>query len=307
MRVLLTGSTGFIGSHLLEKLIDLSIPTAILIRKESIVARIKELLTHATVIYADLGDLTPVEETILHFKPDHLLHLAWSGIENRFHNDYDQISQNLVHLTNLMQLAEKCNIKKIIGFGSQAEYGPQTSAIAETMPECPTTLYGASKLAAYQILKVFCQLKNIDFVWIRLFSIYGPKDNNSWFIPSLIRQILNKNEPSLTEGKQLWDFIYISDVIDAIISILQTPESKGLFNLGSGKSLPIKKVAEQIRDIINPTIKLHFGRIPYRPDQVMNLKADVKKLSVTTGWSPKVDLQKGLEHTISWCTEEIPF
>jgi len=304
MRILLTGATGFIGSHLLEKMVQQEIPVAIILRESSDTSRIKHLLKSVTVIKGDLSDIASIESQIVAFQPEVLVHLAWYGVENRFRNEYQQLSLNLLHVSNLLQIIEKTPIKKIIGFGSQGEYGPHAETLDENYHPKPTTLYGVSKLCAYQIMQVFCQQKNIDLAWIRLFSIYGPKDNTSWLIPSVIKDLLAKNSPPLTEGKQFWDFLYVSDAVQAIMGVIESPNATGIFNLGSGASVTIRKVVETIRHFIDPAIELGFGQVPYRPDQVMFLEADTRKLKTTVGWHPKVSLEEGLQHTIAWYQQQ---
>lgn len=304
MRVLLTGATGFVGSHLLEKFIQMKIPVAIILRKDANIWRIRELLNDAVIIEGDLKNAADLEQQIIDFKADTLVHLAWHGVENRFRNEYQQISTNLCCVANLLEIAEKADIKHIIGFGSQGEYGPQNVPIDENIMPCPTTLYGAAKLAAYHLFNTFCSQKKIKFSWVRLFSIFGPKDNDSWLIPTIIKELLLQKEPALTEGRQMWDFLYVEDAVNAIIGILQTQNCEGVFNLGSGVSLPIRSVVEKIRDLTNPKIKLGFGLIPYRSDQVMFLEANINRLKDVTGWHPKICLDEGIQRTISWYQQQ---
>jgi nucleoside-diphosphate-sugar epimerase len=300
MRILLTGATGFIGSHLLKKLMMINVPVAILVRKKSDNWRILEMQKEVHVIQGELENIASITGPIINFKPDTLVHLAWYGVENRFRNDYQQVSLNLTHVANLLQLAEEACIKKIIAFGSQGEYGPQNIPIDEKVIPRPTTLYSAAKLSAFHLFNVFCKQQSIDFSWIRLFSIYGPKDNGSWLIPTVIKQLFLKREPALTAGTQKWDFLYIDDAVDAIIKILQTENTNGIFNLGSGRSLAIREIVEKIRDNIDPALELGFGLIPYREDQVMFLEANIEKLKTLANWMPQIGLDEGLQKTIAW-------
>jgi UDP-glucose 4-epimerase len=302
MRILLTGATGFIGSHLLAELVNNKIPVAIVLRPEANHWRIRDLLPQVTVISGSLDDNASIEKPILDFAPDTLLHLAWYGVENRFRNEYQQLSTNLTHLTNLLAITDKLAIKKIIGFGSQGEYGPRAATINEDLPPNPTTFYGVAKLCAHNILKWYCEQRQIAFAWIRIFSIYGPKDNSSWLIPMVINEILNDTEPKLTEGKQLWDYLYVTDAARAILAVAQNP-CTGIFNLGSGQAVTVKTVVEKIRQYINPAISLGFGQVPYRPDQVMFLQADIGRIKQATGWSPQVNLDEGIQQTIAWCKQ----
>lgn len=300
MRVLLTGATGFIGSHLLERLLAMKFPVAILIRNSSDTWRINEFMDRAVVIRGDLSDAQAVQKPVSDFAPNILVHSAWYGVENRFRNEYEQLLLNLSYTTDLLKIIENTNIKKIIGFGSQGEYGPQSEPIDEHIKPCPTTFYGTAKLCVFNILDMFCRNKNIDFSWMRLFSIYGPKDNDSWLIPMVINKILSSEEPALTEGRQLWDFLFVDDAVDAIIGMIMSDNCQGIFNLGSGSAITIRQVVEKIRDIINPSVSLGFGRIPYRPDQVMFLQAKTDKLRAAVSWNPRISIDTGIQQTISW-------
>ena len=110
---------------------------------------------------------------------------------------------NLSQIINLIEVVKTTKINTIIGLGSQAEYGPYSQPIHEGMPTRPTTWYGVAKLGAYQILELFCQQNKLRFSWLRLFSAYGPMDNPSWLISSLITSLLEGQPLSLTKDKHL--------------------------------------------------------------------------------------------------------
>lgn len=229
-----------------------------------------------------------------------LFHLGWYGVENSLHNDDDMISVNLKTSISLSKIVLKSNIKTVIALGSQAEYGPYHCVIHESCSTNPTTLYGIAKLSAYNIFNYYMKSKDIRFVWLRLFSSYGPSDNDNWLIPYLIKTLANGKSPILTKGEQIWDYIYIDDVINAIIACFNTNYTRGIYNIGSGIGYPLKMVVTKIRNMVNPNIKLNFGELPYKQDQIMVLQADNTKLKMETGWQPLVELEKGLEYTVKW-------
>lgn len=301
MRVLLTGASGFVGSHVLIELLEQEIPVAILLRSSSDVWRIQSHLDQVTIIRGELTRTDQILPQISKFSPDTLINLAWNGVENKFRNDSKQITENLKLIEILFEIAKNSGIRSFIGIGSQAEYGPRNAITGEEDETLPSTLYGVAKLSAFHLLKVLCQANDIRFAWLRIFSSYGPKDNPDWFIPYLIKQFLIHETPKLTKGEQLWDYIYVSDAANAIIKVANTHAATGVFNLGSGKINTVKYIAETIRDIINPTLPIDFGAIPYRSDQVMHLQANVKRLEKMVGWQPAVSLEDGIEKTIEWC------
>lgn len=300
MRVLLTGASGFIGSHLLTQLLTHAIPTMVLLRERSNTWRINSQLPQVERINTDALEPELLLERVQAFAPDVLIHLAWYGVENSYAQDANQLVKNITYIQNLFTLAEQAGIKSIIGLGSQAEYGPRNAVLDEQALTQPTTLYGVAKLSAYYLLRALCARQQIRFAWLRLFSSYGPKDNTTWFIPYLILELLQGRVPQLTKGEQRWDYVYVEDVVSAIMRIAAHPTAAGIFNVGSGEANTVKQLAETIRDLLNPSIELALGAVPYRPDQVMHLQADINRLQQTVDWQPQVSLTQGIEKTVRW-------
>jgi nucleoside-diphosphate-sugar epimerase len=300
MKVLLTGATGFIGSFLLKKLVAEGHEVVILARLKSQFYRIEDVINNITIIYTDYFNLNECETEIMDFNPEVVYHIGWLGVENTMHNDESLLFKNIQSTLSLVKVIIKCNVKVVVALGSQAEYGPYRCFINETQSANPTSLYGIAKLSAYNIFRYYLNANNIRLVWLRLFSSYGPSDNPNWLIPYLIRTIAEGKSPALTKGEQIWDYLYIDDVVSAIMACVNTKNASGLFNLGSGIGYSLKSIITQIRDIIDPNISLGFGEVEYRTDQVMVLQADNTKLRLETNWFPHVQLDEGLRITINW-------
>lgn len=300
MRALVTGATGFVGSHLTEHLVREGIPVAILRRPEGDPWRIRHLLPSLLTIEGNVNALEPSRAAIEVFHPDTVFHLAWHGTGNQYRNEDAQVHRNLNGSLDLAKLARDLGCKTFVGLGSQAEYGPWDRKIDEEALPNPTTMYGAAKLSAYHLIRQVASDSDMRFAWMRLFSTYGPKDNTQPMIPTLIEALLRRERPSLTRGEQRWDYIFVSDVASALLDVAGCPAATGVFNLGSGQAIPLRCIVEAIGDLIDPTLPLGFGEVPYRPDQVMHLEADIAKLKQITGWKPRVDLADGLRQTVQW-------
>jgi UDP-glucose 4-epimerase len=303
VQVLLTGATGFVGSHLLRRLLAQGRhEVAALIRRGSDTWRIEDVLSRVTRIEGDLDDVRAWEGRAATFAPDAVLHLAWGGVGNRSRNDPAQAG-NIPSTIALVQLAGRIGARHWIGLGSQAEYGPHPEPIDEAVPTRPTTLYGVAKLSAGLFAGRLCDEAGLRFGWLRLFSSYGEGDDPGWMIPYLILKLLAGEKPSLTEGTQLWDYIHVEDAARAIVAVAEAPGASGVFNLGSGRSQTLRRIVELIRDSIDHRLPLGFGDVPFRPDQVMRLEAVVDRLRGATGWEPRVDLADGLRRTVAWYRE----
>jgi nucleoside-diphosphate-sugar epimerase len=139
--------------------------------------------------------------------------------------------------------------------------------------------------------------------WLRLFSTYGPDDNEGWLIPMLITQMLRGERPQTTLGTQYWDWLHVDDVARGLLAAATTPSAQGVFNLGSGEAVQVRHAVETIRDLAAPGMELVFGEIPFRPDQVMHMQANIDRLKAATGWSPQVPFAVGIAGTVAWYRE----
>lgn len=307
-RVLLTGAAGFVGSYVFRGLLSRDdIEAAALLRTTTKTWRIDDLLEHprCTRITGDLANLRDAEPAIAGFAPDTVVHLAWSGVGNRHRDQVDQVD-NLAQALEFVRLAARVGAKTWVGLGSQAEYGPTHGPLREDAPTRPTTLYGASKLACGELAGRVCAVLGLRFGWLRLFSAYGPRDDPAWMIPSLILRLLDRERPALTAGEQIWDYLFVADAAEAIIRAALMEQGHGVYNLGSGQTATIRRIVERIRDAIDPALPLGFGEVPYRPDQVMHLEADVSRLRDDLEWSPAVGLAQGMAQTVEWFREHRP-
>jgi UDP-glucose 4-epimerase len=302
MRIFLTGASGFVGSFLLRNLLSSGKhEVAVLLRTPEFASRIKDLFINSQIIQGDLGNQSVFEAQVKKFQPDTFVHIAWNGVMG---NDRNALTQwrNVPEALELVEMASRVGAKHWVGLGSQAEYGPCQNKIDEKTNTKPTTLYGVSKLATCNLSERLCQELGLRHAWLRLFSSYGPADNSDWLIPYLIRSLLAGQKPSLTYAEQLWDYIYIEDVASAIEAVIENPAASGIFNLGSGQALILRSMIENIRDLIDPALPLGFGEVPYRPDQVMHLEADISRLKIFTGWSPNFRFDTAIKKTVDWYT-----
>lgn len=294
----LTGATGFIGSAVLAELSRRNIRTLVLLRPESDRSRIAQLAAENIFVFSKLDD-PGLAEKLRAQQPDVFIHCAWHGVGGQERNAEFQFAENVPLTLASVNLAATCGCKQWVGLGSQAEYGNANRILDETAPTNPTTFYGRAKLAAGNEALALCAQKNLAGAWLRVFSTYGPGDHPHWMIPHVIREFLSGRAPQVTKCEQLWDYLFVADAARAIASVADGKVS-GVFNLGSGKAWPLKKIIETIQAELKTMVQPAYGAIPYRPDQVMHLQADIAKLQAATGWSPQVSLEKGIRETVAY-------
>jgi len=267
MRILVTGSSGFIG--------------------RTVVRRLQEQGKHETYCL-DRQNIPAAAE----WKPEAVIHCAWGGVSHEFRDD-DALQSGGLLLTQTVACAVAGTCRRFVGIGSQAEL---------SQPEIPYSQY---KALTNRYLQRFCKERNISWAWARLYSVYGPGDNPWTFIPYLIRALLRGDtEIPLTDQNIPWDWLYVDDAADALIRLAEV-NINGEFELGYGASVLTQDTARAIRDKINPEAKLLFGLRPKRVKEIPGLLCDIEAIQRATGWWPQVPISKGLDRTIAWYRQHI--
>jgi nucleoside-diphosphate-sugar epimerase len=230
---------------------------------------------------------------------DVAFHLAWSGVTGESRNLPSQITDNVVQSLLLWEALRQHGCKAFVGLGSQAEYGPHSGMLTEATPVHPQTAYGVAKLTLGMQLQEACMRTGMRFLWFRLLSAYGPADDEKHMVPSLVQALMEGKRPALTAGEQMWDYLYVQDAAEALCLAAESA-AEGTFNLGSGHAVRLRDFVSAVRDCIDPALPIGFGDVPYRPDQVMHLQADITRLSRATGWHPETSMQEGIQQTVAW-------
>lgn len=294
MRVFVTGATGGVGSAVVEKLLQENFTVACLVRDTGIA-----LDSRVTKIKGSLEDIPAIIPELKEFGPETLVHLAWIGVDQKEKSNPNQI-HNLQAASDLLILGKQCGIKSFIGMGSESEYGIQGRKLDESAKTLPTSKYAIAKLATGLLCEKLCHDLDIKFVWLRLFSSYGPNDRPGSLMSLLIKTLLAGKPMSLSKCEQVWDYVYVKDIADLISLIAKDLRVGGVFNLGGDDARPLKEVVLKIKEVIGGEGGLRFGDIPYGHTTNMHLEADISKLKKAYGWAPKTSLEDGLRETISW-------
>ena len=299
MRCLVTGASGHFGSCLVRHLLLQGAEVQVVVRRESNLWRLQDVLGRVRIVYADLADIGAAAPHLREAPPDVAFHLAWHGVTAESRNTTQQITLNVTGALRLLEVLHSMGCRYWVGVGSQAEYGPYPVALTEDLPVRPVTAYGVSKLAVGLLTRKMCELAGMKYLWFRLLATYGPEDDPRHLIPSVILQFLAGQRPALTAGEQICDYLYVEDAAEALCQAV-VAGAEGVFVLGSGEGYTVRSIVEQIRQLIDPARPVGFGDLPYRPDQVMHLLADISSLRAATGWRPRTSLREGLCATVQW-------
>ncbi len=300
-RVIITGATGVVGMAITRKCIEKGIEAVLLVNPGSQrLARIPDdPLVH--VIKCGLEEFAYATPDSLGFEsPDAFIHLSWGGTFGDVRNDKTLQDKNAGYALDAVRLAHRLGCSAFVGAGSQAEYGRVEGVLTPNTPCNPENEYGRAKLRASKETRELCDSFGIRHVWSRILSVYGPYDSEKTMVMSLISSLLKGERLSLTAGEQVWDYLYADDVGEAMLALAEYGADGGIYPIGSGVARPLREYIETIRDLIDPSLPLGFGEVPYHDKQVMHICADISKLCEDTGFVPSVEFAEGASKTIEW-------
>lgn len=300
MKVIVTGASGFIGSALCKELLENGHKVVAIVRpgstkKDKLIFDI-DYQDKFQILEIALSDMRRLPELIT--KADVFYHLAWNGSSGMAREDFDIQSTNIDYTAEAMRVAVKCGCSKFIGAGSQAEYGVVHGVAREeeTVPK-PFMMYGAAKLAAYQMGQVLAKQLRISFVWPRIYSVYGVGENPGTLVNYVIDSLKNGVTPELSPCENMWNFMYITDCVRALRILGEREDTEGIYHVASDDTRLLKEFVKEIRDIVAPGIELGFGMKQSNPEKTFCLEPDVKKMK-TLGWTCNVSFQRGIERKV---------
>lgn len=298
-RILVTGASGFIGQHLCKALFEKGAKVTGLVRS----AGLNKYLFDQYII--NILDEKTLKQTINAVQPEFVVHLAAS--KNR---GVDAVAYREVYETNIMgslNLINACQavpaLSRFIFLGSTDEYGLLQVPFKESDKAEPITAYGASKLAVTGLLKVLSRSNRFSSVILRPTIAYGPRQDDSMFLPALIRALVAGRNFDMSLGEQMRDFVYIDDLVMAIIQALDIPGLYGdVINISSASPIRIGDLAKMTANMLgSDTDKLlKFGAKDYRIGDVIEYSATNVLARNLLGWSPEVSLEEGIQRTIDY-------
>lgn len=313
MKILVTGSEGFIGSHLIESLVKKKYKVRALVQYNSFnslgwIEVINDNVKNK--IETVLGDIRDKEFVDSIFKGvDIVINMAaLISIPYSYKASKSYIDTNVLGLLNLMNSSLSTNVKQFIQISTSEVYGsPKNVPIKESFPLNAQSPYAASKIAADQLALSFHKSFNLPLTIVRPFNTYGPRQSTRAIIPSIITQALKKKIIEIGSTYPTRDLLYVEDTVDGIISAIGNKKSIGeVINIGSGYEISIKKLALKIGNILGVKIVFKRKKIRIRPkkSEVSRLVASINKAKKILKWSPKIKgekgLTEGLKKTIEW-------
>lgn len=294
-KIVITGATSFIGTHLINELLNRNCLIYAIVRPNSgnIIRIPVDERIH--VIELKMSDYNSISEYVE--SADLFYHFAWEGVRAPYRDDALLQYNNYVASVQAMQQAIKIGCKSFVGAGSQAEYGVGDGTYFETSQCSPVTEYGKEKLhACMELSEIACE-NNIHFVWTRIFSLYGKYDYQNSLVMSCIKKMRNNEDVPLTLCTQQWDYLYVEDAVRAISMLADVQVESGIYNVASGIHRPLHEFVEAIYQMTHSKSIIEFGAVPYGKSGAINLMPCVDKIA-QIGWKPIVGFEEGIRLTV---------
>ncbi len=290
-RILVTGASGFIGSHLCTRLRDYGGEVHGVSRGQC--------PSHAHDVrwwYGDLADLETVQKIMAAVKPDVIFHLSSHVAGGReLGLVLPTFRSNLMSTVHLFTVAGEMGCRRIVVAGSMEEPKPEQS---DAIPSSP---YAAAKWAGSAYGRMFHALFRLPVVLLRVFMVYGPGQRDvRKLIPYVTLSLLRGDPPKLTSGTRWVDWIFVDDVVEGLLAAAGTPGLEGKeIDIGSGQLTQIRAVVERLVRLVDPKIVPLLGAVTDRPLEQTRV-ADTARSRALMGWEPRVSLEEGLQATVDW-------
>ncbi|MHC5795231.1 NAD-dependent epimerase/dehydratase family protein [Lacisediminihabitans sp. FW035] len=296
MRVAVFGAGGFLGAWTVRALLAAGHDVVAVVRPTTDLWRIDGLpaltvISRASADWPSIVDRGRFEIVML---------LDWEGVASSTRNDEIQWS-NLERHRLLVEAAAEAGVRRVVGLGSQAEYGARTNRSDEESPTNPETTYGEAKVAAMLQLRNQCELLGLAWVWARVFSVYGPMDNAGMLLASIAGSLGSNVDVALSSGQQRWSYLYASDAGAALATLATAAQAGGIVNVGHPIAPPLREIVVQFASNFDSGGRLLFAPAPADPSEIAHLEPATLRL-LALGWTPEVSQAQGLSTTAHWLT-----
>lgn len=295
---LITGANGFVGSNLTKFLVSKNVKVYALVQANTNYENIMNL-NNVTIIPFELSKILLVKGKLPKCI-DTLFHLAWGGVSTTYKNIEDVQLQNIQYSLDMLRMAKAVEVGKVICAGSISEYAYNDGEVNGYNVPSPADFYSASKVATHYLCDIFARQNDINFIWTLISSIYGPGRNDNNLITYAIKSFLKSERPSFTKLKQKWDYIYIDDLVDAFYHIGCSGNAGVVYPIGSGENKELSFYVSTIRDLIDKTLPIGLGELPYKTSKIDNSIVDIDRLKNDTGFIPNYSFTDGITKTIEY-------
>ena len=293
-KVIVSGAAGFLGKALCDKLNSRGINVIALVRTMS--ENALELKKSCRVIVCDSADYLSLPELIEDRDIDAFYYFAWNGSAGELRADANVQLDNIRAVCDAIKACKAMDCDTFIFASSIMEYEIMAAMETEATPSI-NTLYSSAKLAADYFARTLAGSLNISFIKAVISNIYGPGEKSARLINTSIRKMLNGEHCSFSEGKQLYDFIYIDDAVEAFYLLGVKGVNNRAYYIGSMEVQPLRNYLLRLRDTIDPNIEIGLGELPFNGVSLTYKEFDIFAIQKDTDFSPSVSFEEGIRRT----------
>jgi UDP-glucose 4-epimerase len=309
-RVLVTGASGFLGSHLVRRLLEEGAEVVIMTRYGNVVhsPRLAGVWGKLRVLEADLRNRGALE-AISSIAPRWVFHLAaYNHVGESFRQVEECFDVNAKGTANVLDACMAAGVERFVYTSTSEVYGLQSEVpFVETMTPQPQSPYAVTKFAGEQ----YCLLRartdtSTSIRVVRPFNAFGPGQSTKAVLSEIIETCLAGRPLRMTEGAQTREFNYVEDLVDGLLAAAHHPGFEGPINLAGGREISIRSLVETVATLTKTRSNIEFGALPYRPNEIWRMYADVRRAHEVLGWRARVGFEEGLRRTVAAFAQGAP-
>jgi dolichol-phosphate mannosyltransferase len=305
-RVLVTGGTGFVGSNLARRLLADGHEVHLLVRSGHRPWRIEEIRRDVRLLEADLADSDAVRRALTESRPAWVFHLAAYGAYPSQTELPRIVEANVLATAHLIEASRTAGVEAFVHAGSSSEYGFRDRAPGESDRLEPNSVYAVSKAAATHLCRQAARESGSWMPTLRLYSVYGPYEEPTRLIPTLIREGLRGRLPPLVNPEIARDFVYVDDVLEAFLAAASRPrrdDPGAVYNVGTGVQTRMRDVVDLARRTFAIAGEPQWETMPNRRWDTAVWIADIRKIAEQLDWKPRHSLASGFQRTVDWYSQ----
>ena len=307
-RVLVTGATGFVGSHVVRRLLAGGAEVVAMSSSVSVTVppRLADVIDDVQMVDANVSDVSSLAHAVEVSRPELVVHLAaFTHVGRSFYRVDENIQTNIQGTVNLLQALDGA-FERLVYVGSGDVYGDGQIPFREDQPVAPVSPYAVSKYAAERFCRMYHQAHGWPIVCLRPFNTFGPWQSVDRVVPELIVAGLKGERLPMTEGSQTREFTYVADVADAVVLALTRPGVAGeVLNIGRGEEVSMRTLALTIVELLGSGLQPDFGALPPRPNEIPRMVSDSSRARTMLGWEAAYTLEDALDRTVAWYREQL--
>ena len=305
-RFLITGAAGFVGCALTRRLLADGHEVHVLLKSSTPRWRLAGLEADLRRHEVNLEDEAATRALVASIRPEVIYHLATHGAYPTQADADGIIQTNILGTWNLLKAAAHVDFELFVNTGSSSEYGFKDYAMRETDVLEPNSYYSVAKCAQTLLCQHVAKTEKRPIITYRLFSVYGPYEEPSRLVPTVVRRCLEGQDLTLVSPEIARDFVYVDDAVDAYLHFDALANLSGeIFNIGTGIGSTVQEVVDLVLKHTGARVACHWGAMPARIWDATTWVADCTKSGRLLGWRPRTTLSEGLARTVDWMRQRL--